>query len=114
MAVAIPENMREVLRIMGRHGGKVRAQRYTKEQLAAWGKLGGRPKKDRAGGMVHRAPRGDEAREDHETARDRNAKNGKSVAQALRGPRVGGLPPIRPSVDINGDPVQPLEVAPEA
>ena len=28
----------------GREGGRTRAERYTKEQLSEWGKLGGRPK----------------------------------------------------------------------
>jgi hypothetical protein len=48
MALAVPPNIREFLQIMGRHGGRARAQKYTKEQLAAWGKLGGRPKKTAA------------------------------------------------------------------
>jgi hypothetical protein len=45
MALAIPENIREFLRIMGRQGGRARAERHGKEQLVAWGKLGGRPSK---------------------------------------------------------------------
>ena len=45
MALAIPENIRQFLRVMGRQGGRTRAQRYSKEQLAAWGRLGGRPRK---------------------------------------------------------------------
>lgn len=31
-------------RLTGSVGGKKRAQLYTKEQLSAWAKLGGRPK----------------------------------------------------------------------
>jgi len=45
MALAVPESIREFLRVMGRQGGRARAQKYPKEQLAAWGKLGGRPRK---------------------------------------------------------------------
>ena len=33
---------------MGRTGGRARALKYSKEQLAAWGRLGGRPKKGKA------------------------------------------------------------------
>jgi len=47
MALTVPENIREFLRIMGRQGGRARAEKYSKEQLAAWGKLGGRPRKAR-------------------------------------------------------------------
>jgi hypothetical protein len=46
VALAIPQNIREVLKEMGRYGGRVRAQKYSKEQLSRWGKLGGRPKKN--------------------------------------------------------------------
>ena len=28
---------------MGRKGGSIRAERFSKRQIAAWGKLGGRP-----------------------------------------------------------------------
>jgi hypothetical protein len=45
MALAIPENIREFLRVMGAHGGRARARKYSKEKLAEWGKLGGRPRK---------------------------------------------------------------------
>jgi hypothetical protein len=35
---------------MGRKGGTTRAKRYSRAQIRAWGKLGGRPRKlDRAG-----------------------------------------------------------------
>jgi hypothetical protein len=44
MAMGIPQNVREVLQVMGRFGGPTRAQKYSKEQLAAWGRLGGRPR----------------------------------------------------------------------
>jgi hypothetical protein len=54
MALAIPENIREFLRVMGRQGGRARAEKYPKEQLAAWGKLGGRPRKAGAGVEVER------------------------------------------------------------
>jgi hypothetical protein len=57
MGLVIPENIREFLRIMGRHGGRVRAQKYTKDQLAAWGKLGGRPKKLNRSALPDRHPR---------------------------------------------------------
>ncbi len=30
---------------MGRKGGKTRAERFSKRQIAEWGKLGGRPNK---------------------------------------------------------------------
>ncbi|MGH9398353.1 MAG: helix-turn-helix domain-containing protein [Terriglobia bacterium] len=30
---------------MGRRGGTTRAKRYSKAQIRAWGKLGGRPRK---------------------------------------------------------------------
>jgi len=45
MAIAIPEDIRQFLQVMGRQGGRARAQKYGKEQLAVWGKRGGRPKK---------------------------------------------------------------------
>ncbi len=49
MPLVVPENFRQFLRILGREGGRARAQKYGKEQLAAWGRLGGRPKKSGAG-----------------------------------------------------------------
>jgi general stress protein YciG len=56
--MGIPENIREFLRVMGRQGGRMRAQKYSKEKLSAWGKRGGRPRKARAvgtsGGEFHR------------------------------------------------------------
>lgn len=30
----------------GRKGGQMRAKKYTKKQLSAWGKRGGRPTKE--------------------------------------------------------------------
>jgi hypothetical protein len=45
MPIALPEQFRDVLRAMGSCGGRIRAQKYTKEQLSEWGKRGGRPKK---------------------------------------------------------------------
>jgi len=30
---------------MGRRGGTIRAKRYSRSQIRAWGKLGGRPQK---------------------------------------------------------------------
>ena len=48
MALGIPQNIREFLKAMGRYGGRVRAQKYSKEQLAEWGRAGGRPKKSGA------------------------------------------------------------------
>ena len=45
MALAVPENIRDFLRVMGKHGGLARARKYSKEKLAEWGKLGGRPRK---------------------------------------------------------------------
>lgn len=55
MAFSVPPNIREFLREMGRYGGRERAQRYSKEQLSQWGKLGGRPKKSK-GEPVTSAP----------------------------------------------------------
>jgi len=40
----IPEHVMEYFRKTGSMGGKSRAKSHTKEQLSAWGKLGGRPK----------------------------------------------------------------------
>jgi len=44
MAMAIPENIREFLRLMGRQGGRARARKFSREKLAEWGRLGGRPR----------------------------------------------------------------------
>jgi hypothetical protein len=35
---------RDVMRAMGKSGGKARARKYSKKQLAEWGAKGGRPK----------------------------------------------------------------------
>lgn len=40
----IPEEVMEYFRKTGSIGGKARAKKYTKEQLSAMGKKGGRPK----------------------------------------------------------------------
>ena len=40
----IPEEVMAYFRLTGAQGGKTRAKRHTKEELSAWGKLGGRPK----------------------------------------------------------------------
>jgi hypothetical protein len=40
----IPEDVMEYFRKTGSMGGKVRAKKYTKEELSEMGKLGGRPK----------------------------------------------------------------------
>ncbi len=45
MPRTMTDKTREFLREMGRQGGLTRARLYPKEQLAAWGKRGGRPKK---------------------------------------------------------------------
>jgi hypothetical protein len=42
----IPESAMKYFRMTGSIGGKKCAARYTKEQRQAWGKLGGRPRKD--------------------------------------------------------------------
>jgi len=42
----IPESAMKYFRLTGSIGGKKRAALYTKEQRQAWGKLGGRPRKD--------------------------------------------------------------------
>jgi len=42
----ITEKMRhEVLRELGRRGGKARAKKYGRKTLSAWAKKGGRPRK---------------------------------------------------------------------
>ena len=42
--VRIPKEVLEFFRATGKQGGETRAARYSKEQLSAWGKMGGRPK----------------------------------------------------------------------
>ena len=44
MATKIPKGVLEYFQKTGAEGGKARAQKYSKEQLSAWGKRGGRPK----------------------------------------------------------------------
>jgi hypothetical protein len=41
--------LRDYLAKLGRKGGKARASKHSKEALRKWGKLGGRPRKDRGG-----------------------------------------------------------------
>ncbi len=40
----IPDDVMEYFRKTGAQGGKARAAKYSKQQLSAWGKKGGRPK----------------------------------------------------------------------
>jgi hypothetical protein len=40
----IPEEVLEFFKRTAAKGGRVRATRYSKKQLQAWGKMGGRPK----------------------------------------------------------------------
>ena len=40
----LPKAVMEFFKETGAQGGKLRAERYSKEQLAEWGKKGGRPK----------------------------------------------------------------------
>ena len=40
----IPKDVMKYFRLVGAEGGKARAERHTKEELSAWGKMGGRPK----------------------------------------------------------------------
>ena len=44
--LAIPPAAMKYFQLTGSVGGKKRAALYTKEQIKAWGKLGGRPRKD--------------------------------------------------------------------
>jgi hypothetical protein len=44
MATKIPKDVFKYFQRTGAEGGKARAKRYSKEQLSAWGKKGGRPK----------------------------------------------------------------------
>jgi hypothetical protein len=48
--ICCPKHPRTVMRLVcpackGAKGGKATARKYTREQLAAWGRSGGRPKK---------------------------------------------------------------------
>jgi hypothetical protein len=40
----IPENVLKYFQQTGAQGGKKRAEKYSAEQLQAWGRMGGRPK----------------------------------------------------------------------
>ena len=40
----LPKAVMEFFKETGAQGGKARAERHSKEQLAEWGKKGGRPK----------------------------------------------------------------------
>jgi hypothetical protein len=42
--VKIPKEVLKYFQMTGSEGGKERAKRHTKQELSAWGKLGGRPK----------------------------------------------------------------------
>jgi hypothetical protein len=44
MATKIPKEVLKYFQRTGAEGGKARATKHAKEQLSAWGKLGGRPK----------------------------------------------------------------------
>jgi hypothetical protein len=44
MATRMSRDVFKYFQRMGAEGGKARADRHSKEQLSAWGKLGGRPK----------------------------------------------------------------------
>jgi hypothetical protein len=46
---SMPEAVKAYFRQTGSIGGKKRAALYSKAQLQAWGKLGGRPRKDVVG-----------------------------------------------------------------
>jgi hypothetical protein len=41
-----PQSISEYLSALGKKGGAARAKKHSKSQLSAWGKLGGRPRKD--------------------------------------------------------------------
>jgi general stress protein YciG len=47
--ISMPGDVREFFRQTGSQGGKKRAAMHDKEELRAWGKLGGRPRKDASG-----------------------------------------------------------------
>jgi len=46
MATKIPKEVLKYFKKTGAEGGKARAAKHTPEQLSAWGKMGGRPRKD--------------------------------------------------------------------
>ena len=43
-SVKLPPDVLKFFQKTGSEGGKVRAERYSQEQLREWGKKGGRPK----------------------------------------------------------------------
>ncbi len=45
MATKIPKEVLKYFQKTGAEGGKARAERHTSEELSAWGKMGGRPRK---------------------------------------------------------------------
>jgi hypothetical protein len=47
MATKIPKEVLKYFQRTGAEGGKARAEKHSKEQLSAWGKMGGRPKKSK-------------------------------------------------------------------
>lgn len=46
VATRIPKDVLKWFQRTGAEGGRARAVKHSKEQLSAWAKLGGRPKKD--------------------------------------------------------------------
>ena len=44
MATKIPRDVLKYFQRTGAEGGKARAKKHTKEELSAWGRMGGRPK----------------------------------------------------------------------
>ncbi len=48
--ISMPGDVKEFFRQTGSQGGKKRAATYSKAQLQAWGKRGGRPRKDASEG----------------------------------------------------------------
>jgi hypothetical protein len=53
--ILIPKKVLEFFKETGAQGGRARFQRHTKEELSAWGKMGGRPK---GSGKKQRAAKG--------------------------------------------------------
>jgi len=41
------EELRKYLKSLGRKGGQATLKKHGKKQMTEWGKLGGRPRKDR-------------------------------------------------------------------
>jgi hypothetical protein len=44
VATKIPKEVLKYFQKTGAEGGKARAENHSKEELSAWGKMGGRPK----------------------------------------------------------------------